>query len=160
ALQRWLGDWKRGGSPLGSLPLPALSAETSLRILRSPRPGAQQTQLTLGCAVPVRTEQDLAALEVLGEDLRMRLHQVARTAAAATYGCQSEVRLDRGVADLRLHGARDERGLVRVLALARRAVEALGTEPIPAERFELARWRQGIRFTGRLEHAATLGRTL
>src|SRR5262249_9752605 len=135
ALQRWLGDWKRGGSPLGSLPLPALSPATSLRILRAPPPGAQQTQLTLASSVPARTSQDLAALEVLGEDLRMRLHQVARTALGATYGFQSEVRLDRGVADLRVHGALDERGLVRVLALARRAVEALGTEPIPAERF-------------------------
>ena len=160
ALGRWLGDWKRSGPPLGPLPLPTPKPAEPSRILKSPRPGAQQTELSIGCAVPIRTEADLAAAGVLGEDLRMRLHQLARSALGATYGFESTVRLERGVADLRIQGSVDDRGLARILALARRAVETLGTEPLPAERFELARWRHGIRFTGILEHADALGRTL
>lgn len=160
AVRRQLGSWKRAGDPLGALPSAPGEDRDGPRIRKSARPGAPLTEITLACATPVESEVDLAALEVLAEDLRTRLHQTARTTLGASYGFGSRVLLERGVGELRVVGDVDDRGLVRVLALARHEGRQLGVGALPAERFDLARWRQGLRAAAGLEHADTLGRAI
>jgi zinc protease len=160
AVQRQLAGWKREGEPLGLLSPPPGDERVAPQIRKSARPGARLTEITLACATRIGSEIDLAALQVLGEDLRARLHQTARTSLGASYGFNSRVLLERGVGELRVVGDVDDRGLVRVLALTRHEGAQLGSNPLPADRFDLARWRQGLRATAGLEHADTLGRNI
>lgn len=157
AVERQLGSWNRPGDPLGELPLPPGSEGAEPRIIKSARPGARLTEVTLACAVRIHSESERAAFEVLGEDIRSRLHQTARTSLGASYGFGAKIVLERAVGELRVTGDVDERGLVRVLALTRHEAGQLGAATLPADRFDLARWRQGIRTTAQLEHADTLG---
>src|SRR5262249_25332437 len=136
AVQGQLGGWKSDGVVLGPLPAPPGDDREGPRIQKSARPGAKLTEITLACAAPVSSENDLAALQVLGEDLRTRLHQTARTNLGASYGFGSRVLLERGVGELRVLGDVDDRGLVRVLALARHEAAQLGVAALSPERVQ------------------------
>jgi predicted Zn-dependent peptidase len=160
AVERQLGSWNRPGDPLGELPLPPGAEGAEPRIVKSARPGARLTEVTLACAVRIHSETERAALEVLGEDIRSRLHQTARTSLGASYGFGAQVKLERAVGELRVTGDVDERGLVRILALTRHEAGQLGAATLPADRFDLARWRRGIRTTAQFEHADILGQEI
>ena len=161
AVRRLLEDWSPRAKPRPEgAALFVRPADASVPMFSTARPGARQTLVTLGCAVPVASENDLAALRVLGERLAMRLHQTSRLVLGATYGFSDSVTVKRGIGELRVSGALEERGLNRVLALVRHEAAMLGSGTIAAEELDRIRWREGIKSNARLQHATELGLAL
>ena len=161
AVRRLMEDWapRSNRTPL-SLLLASRAPETPVPVLTTPRPGARQTVATFGCAVPVRSAEDLAALHVLGERIAMRLHQTSRVVLGATYGFSHSEDVKRGIGELRVSGALEERGLTRVLALLRREAATLGTQTLSRDDLDRVRWREGIKSNARMQHATDLGLAL
>jgi zinc protease len=157
AAREWLGDWKATAPAPQPLALPRPRADQPVPEVSTAWPGAVQTTVTLGCTTPAETEVQAAALRVLAGRLESRLHAQARTALGATYGFQSRVRVSRGVGELRVRGAIDQRGLPRILAMVRHEADALGRSAFSEADLAVARWREGIRANGRYDHAAALG---
>jgi predicted Zn-dependent peptidase len=161
AVRRLMEDWApRSNRKLPSLVLASRAPEAGVPVLTTARPGARQTVATFGCAVPVTSGEDLAALRVLGERIAMRLHQTSRVVLGATYGFSHTEEVKRGIGELRVTGALEERGLTRVLALLRREATTLGTQPLARDEFDRVRWREGIKSNARMQHAMDLGLAL
>jgi predicted Zn-dependent peptidase len=141
----WLGDWKRPASPVPpTAVIVGRTVDESVPQVATERGDAQQITLRLGCVVPVTTPAQLAAVHVLAERLETRLHQASRLALGATYGFTGAVRPSRGLAQLDIQGAVEERAVARLSALMKRDAEALGKEPITAEDLGRFRWREGV----------------
>lgn len=161
AVRQLLEDWApKARRTAATVVLPSSPVDAPVPVLTTARPGARQTVATLGCAVPVNAGQDLAALRVLAERMSMRLHQTSRLVLGATYGFSHSVELKRGIGELRVSGALEERGLTRVLALLRRDAATLGSQALPTDELDRARWREGIKSNARLQHATDLGMAL
>jgi predicted Zn-dependent peptidase len=157
----FLGGWKRKAPALP--PVPAIagrSVDEPVPQVGTDRADAQQTTLSLACVVPVKSPAQLAAVRVLAERLETRMHQAARLALGATYGFAGDVRLARGLAELNVHGAVEERALPRITALMKRDAEALGKEPISADELGRIRWREGITSSFRNGRSFELSRAL
>src|SRR5262249_42243419 len=90
--------------------------------------------------------------------IEMRLHQASRLALGATYGFQGRVGLSRGLAQLEVQGAVEERAVARLAALMKRDADALGKEPISADDLGRSRWREGISSSFRCARPSGLGR--
>jgi zinc protease len=160
AARRLLDDWTPSvKGKAGELVL-APRPDASVSVLSTARAGARQTVATLGCAARVTTAEDLVALRVLGEGLSMRLHQTSRVVLGVTYGFSQSVSVKRGIGELRVSGALEDRGLTRILALLRHEAATLGTRPLVADELERARWREGIKSNARLQHSTDLGLAL
>jgi predicted Zn-dependent peptidase len=157
-VRRLMEDWApRSNRKPASLVLASRAPDAPVPMLTTARPGARQTVATFGCAVPVTTGEDLAALRVLGERIAMRLHQTSRVVLGATYGFSHTEDVKRGIGELRVSGALEERGLTRVLALLRHEAATLGTQALTRDELDRVRWREGIKSNARLQHATDLG---
>lgn len=157
----WMGGWKRASAAVP--PMPTLSGrgpEEPVPQVVSERQDAQQITLRLACAVQVKTPAQLASINVLAERMETRLHQTSRVAMGATYGFSRSVGLSRGLAQLDVRGAVEERGLARVAALMRRDVDALGREPLSLDDLNRYRWREGVTSAFRYGRAFGLSRAL
>jgi len=160
AIHRSFDSWKSDAKANASVPvLPDSTAAAPVSVVRTPRPGAQQTTLTIACAVPLGSIADIAALQVLAERAATKLNQMARLALGASYGFHKSVKVVSGVGQAEVQGAVDDRALPRLLALARGQAGALGLAPSSDEMSRFV-WREGIRSGSRLEGSLVLSRAL
>jgi zinc protease len=140
----WLGGWS-GAADSAPRPVSAPSARpTGTQIVRTDRPGAKQTELSMGCSLPQLPPKDLVALRMLGERMRRRMGEFARSTLGGSYGFQGGATLHREAALIEVSGAVDERALTRALALARKELEELGHLEVPDDEVARLQWRLGI----------------
>jgi zinc protease len=129
-------------------------------ISKTPRPGARQTELRLGCAIPLQTPADRAAAHVLAARLGGRMHRFARQMLGATYGFWDQVVPRSGVLELGVGGTVDSAGAAKVLAVFRSEADNLGARPMEPADFSRAQWDAGLASSMRYESSGDLAGAL
>ena len=128
-----------------------------LRTFRVERPSAKQTELLLGCAARPTDARDAIALELLGARLRSRLESFARGRSGGTYGVAGGTRISRRLSRIKLSSLIDDRNLTRVLALARKELEELGSLRLAGDELDRLKWHLGLTKTVAYGGSAELG---
>jgi len=157
----YFGGWKPKSNvlPYITAALPQ-RPEGPVPAVKQVRPGARQTELRLGCAVPASTPADRAAAEVLAQRVGGRLHRFARQMLGASYGFFARATPRPGLIELEVGGTVDARGVARVLALLRSEADNLGTRPLDAADFARAQWDAGLVASTRYEDSGRLAPAL
>jgi len=157
----YFGGWrpKTDRAAFLTAPLPS-RGEGPVPVVKLARPGARQTELRLGCAMPLRGSGDRAAADVLAVRIETRLHRFARQMLGSTYGFGSRVVPRSGVLELQVSGTVDASGVAKVLALLRSEAANLGTRPLEPNDFARAQWDAGLRASTRYEDSRSLAFTL
>ena len=157
----YFGGWRPKADQPAFLTAPLPSrGEGPVPVVKLARPGARQTELRLGCAMPLRGSGDRTAADVLAVRIETRLHRFARQMLGATYGFGSRVVPRSGVLELQVAGTVDASGAARVLALLRSEAANLGTRPLDPNDFARAQWDAGLRASTRYEDSRSLAFTL
>lgn len=115
-----------------------------VQVVRVDRPGLQQTELRLGCSIPEPSQTDVLALRLLGSRLTARLGSLARSSLGGSYGFYGGANFHRQASNLDIHGMVDGSALTRVLAVARKELDELGSVKVSDEELGILKWRQGI----------------
>ena len=157
----YFGGWRPKADQPAFLTAPLPSrGEGPVPVVKLARPGARQTELRLGCAMPLRGSGDRAAADVLAVRIETRLHRFARQMLGSTYGFGSRVVPRSGVLELQVSGTVDASGAARVLALLRSEAANLGTRPLDPNDFARAQWDAGLRASTRYEDSRSMAFTL
>jgi zinc protease len=127
---------------------------------KTPRPGARQTEFRLGCAIPMKTQEERAAAEVLAARLGGRMERFARQMLGATYGFSHQLVPRSGLLELGVVGSVDDAGAMKVLAIFKSEAENLGSRPLEAADFSRAQWEAGLAAGTRYESSSELARAL
>ncbi|MGO9831599.1 MAG: M16 family metallopeptidase [Myxococcaceae bacterium] len=146
-IRDWLESWQGEQDPRAEAP-PASAGEeavpTQVRVIRIDRPGVKQTDIRLGCSVRTENSADRIAVRLLAGRIRGRLWNLARTSLGGSYGFSGGASFYRQRSFLAVEGSVDDQTLTRVLAVARRELDELGSVKPNAEELGLLKWRQGI----------------
>jgi hypothetical protein len=86
----------------------------------------------------------MLALRLLGASLSGRLAGFARSTLGGSYGFHGGAALHRDASGLDIRGRVDGNALTRVLAIATKQMDELGTIPMTDDELGLLKWRQGI----------------
>jgi zinc protease len=147
--ERLVRDWFEGwqgtlDSRAEAQPRPASEQTAPVQVVRVDRPGAQQTEIRLGCSLPDPSQNDVLALRLLGAHLRGRLGNLARSNLGGSYGFHGGAYAHRRAANLDVSGLVDSSAVTRVLAVARKELDDLGTVKLTRDDLDVLKWRQGI----------------
>jgi predicted Zn-dependent peptidase len=119
-----------------------------VRIIAIERPGAQTTEIRLGCSVEPQNQTDLVAMRMLGARLRAKLGTLARSTLGGSDGFSGGSEVQRQATRLDVGGSVDGRALVPVLAAARQELATLEDFKATADEVALMSWRQGVSWNG------------
>jgi zinc protease len=160
-VRSYFGGWKpkadRTAYASGTL---AGRGAAPVPLVKVVRPGARQTELRFGCAVPASTVAERAAAEVLAQRLGGRMHRFARQMLGTSYGFYGSVTPRLGVIELEVGGSVDAAGAAKVLALLRSEATNLGSRPLDPVDFARAQWDAGLRASTRYEDSSRLAPAL
>ncbi len=142
--RRWLGRWN-GTSASPDAPFIEPTRDIgSLRTFRVERPGAKQTEVLMGCAVQPKTAPDAIALRLLATRLQHRMQSFARSRFVGAYSVSASTPIARRLGHVQLGLFVDDRNLSRVLAMASKELEELGSLRTSDEELGEMKWRLGI----------------
>jgi zinc protease len=149
--------WKGAKDPKAEAQLGKLTERSGpVRVLAIERPGAEATEIRVGCSVEPQSQSDLVAMHMLGARLRAKLGTLARSTLGGSDGFSGGTALQRQAARLDVTGTVDARGLVAVLGAARKELAALEDLKPADDELALLKWRQGIAWNGRYTTNAEL----
>jgi zinc protease len=162
AVRAWFEGWRATSDkpPRATGGLPARPVDQPVALVKTPRPGARQVEIALGCAVPLRTWKEQLAADLLMSRMETRLHRFARLALGSSYGMHKSVSSQPGMLQLSLRGSVDDRGAARTLALLRNEAEGLGKSPPDAQEVLRSQWDEGVRLSTAYETSSGLGAAL
>jgi zinc protease len=141
--------WHQDADRRTEAPLGQLSERVGpVRLLTVDRPGAQDTEIRVGCSVHSQTDAELVALRLIGARLKTKLSTLARTTLGGSDGFTGGASFDREVSHLDVAGAVDARSLIPVLASARREIASLEDLQLAEDEVALLKWRQGTAWNG------------
>jgi predicted Zn-dependent peptidase len=159
-VRSYFGGWRRKEPAPFRDGSPAQRTERPVLTVKTPRPGARQTELRLACTAPATTPADRAAAEVLAQRLAGRLHRFARQMLGTSYGFFGRATPRPGLVEIEVGGTVDSRGVARVLALLRSEADNLGARPLEAADFARAQWDAGLLASTRYEDSSSLAPAL
>jgi zinc protease len=163
AMQRakdYLEDWSPRANRPGALEGVPPPQDGPVRVVRTARPGARQTELRLGCSIAIEKPEDDVASEMLLSRLGGRLESLARGSLAASYGFDIRRTRHRGFDVLDLQGLVDSAGVNRVLGVLLKEAEGLASYQVPEEDLGRLRWSLGGEFNVSLQRTRTVSSTL
>jgi zinc protease len=144
-VRSWFEGWEGAQDPRGEAhPPSAASIDGPVQVIHVDRPGAKQTEIRLGCSMPTSNQTDTIALRLLGARITGRLSNLARTSLGGSYGFQGGATVHRQVSGLDVSGNVDAHALTRVLAVARRELDGLGSVNVTEDELGLLKWHQGL----------------
>ena len=153
----WRSKADRAAFLTGSLPS---RGDGPVPVVKVAWPGARQTQLTLGCAMPLKGTADRAAAHVVAARVGTKIERFARRMLGSTYGFRSRVTPRSGTLELEVSGSVDNGGAAKVLALLRSEAANLGSRPFEPEDFTRAQWDAGLRASTGYENSESLALAL
>jgi zinc protease len=157
----YFDSWKGAANPKAEVPLGKVTERIGpVQVIAINRPGAQETEIRIGCSVNPQSQTDLTALRILGSRLRTKLGTLARGALGGSDGFSGGSDFQRQAARLDVAGSVDERALVPVLAAARQELAALDDYKPTDDELALLKWRQGIAWNGSYTTNAELAKEL
>lgn len=160
-IRDWFDGWDGRQDPRAEAhETAAPEKDGPVSVVRVDRPGMKQTEIRLGCAVPEPNQLERIALRLLGARIRGRLYSLARSSLGGSYGFSGGAALYRQTSTLSIAGLVDDRSLNRVLAVARKEMDELGTTKLTEDELGLLKWRQGLAANLRYTTNASLGRAL
>ncbi len=164
-IHEWFDGWKGKRDPRAEVPAGTLRERSGpVRLLTVDRPGAEQTEIRLGCSIetesPVRSSVDWLALRMLGARLRTRLGTLARSTLGGSAGFSGGASLQKTVGRLDIAGTVDDRALPPVLAAARSDLADLDDLKLDENELALLKWREAMASNGRYATNAELARAL
>jgi zinc protease len=141
----WFEGW-HGAVDSRAEAQPRRAGETTapVQVVRVDRAGAQQTEIRLGCSLPDPSQNEALASRLLGAHLRGRLGNLARSNLGGSYGFHGGAYTHRQAANLDVSGFVDSSALTRVLAVARKELDDLGTVKLTQDDLDVLKWHQGI----------------
>ncbi len=131
-----------------------------VRLLTVDRPGAERTEIRLGCGIEPQSPTDLLAIRMLGARLRTKLGTLARTTLGGSEGFAGGATLSRAGARVDVAGAVDSRALTPVLVAARSELAALDDLTLGEDELALLKWRQAMGWNTRYTTNVELARGL
>ncbi len=151
SVHEWFEGWKgqrdgRGEAPAGKLK----ERKGPVHVLTVDRPGAERTEIRIGCGIETESATDLLAMRILGARLRTKLGTLARSTLGGSDGFSGGALLQRAVARVDVAGTVDARALTPVLAAARQELAALEDLKLGEDELALLKWRQAMGWNGRL----------
>jgi zinc protease len=159
-VRHYFGGWKhKDEAPFLSGSLPQ-RADGPVPTVKTPRPGARQTELRLACVAPATTPAERAAAEVLAQRLQGRLHRFARQMLGTSYGFFGRATPRPGLVEIEIGGTVDSNGVAKVLALLRSEANNLGSRPLEPAEFARAQWDAGLIASTRYEDSTRLAPAL
>lgn len=142
----WFDGWHGTPDARAEAQPHAVADQAAPQVVRVDRPGLQQTEIRLGCSMPNPTAVEMMALRLLGARLAARLEALARSNLGGSYGFHGGAEFHREASGLNVRGLVDGSALTRVLAVARKELDELGTVKVNDEDLGILKWRQGIAF--------------
>lgn len=138
----WLSDWKGARGAESPPPPPEVGPARPVQVLRTPRPGATQTQVSWGCPLPGADAAAEARYDLMAELASRRLHRQVRTALGASYGFSgTSLVYEGGAAHLEVHGAVENAQLPQTLDALRQTLGQLSEGHWQPVELEAARQR-------------------
>ncbi len=164
-VRQYFDGWRGVGDPQVEAPSGTLKERKGpVRILTVDRPGAERTEIRIGCGIqpenPAFALVDFLALRMLGAQLRTKLGTLARSILAGSDGFSGGAAFQRSAARLDVTGTVDGRALIPVLTAARNALSALDDLKMGEDDVALLRWRQAMGWNGRYATNAELAQGL
>jgi zinc protease len=151
-VKQYLGGWSDKGTPVevpAVPPPPKPGAQT--RLLITPRPDAQQTQVQVACRLPETTPEAEARYALMSSVMQARLWRQMRERMGATYGFQVGTWMARGgAAHLQIEGMVARQHLETSLSTIRAALTDYAQRGVPEAELEAARGRLLAEHTVRL----------
>ncbi len=160
-VRQWFEKWKGAQDPKAEAQLGKLTERTGpVRVLAIERPGAEETEIRVGCSVEPRSQTDLIAMNMLGARLRAKLGTLARSTLGGSEGFFGGASAQRQAARLDVAGSVDARALIAVLGAARKELAGLEDLKPTDDELALLKWRQGIAWNGSYTTNAELAQGL
>ncbi|MGO9832487.1 MAG: insulinase family protein [Myxococcaceae bacterium] len=161
SVHEWFEGWKgqrdgRGEAPAGKL----RERKGAVHVVTVDRPGAERTEIRIGCGIEAQSPTDLLAMRILGARLRTKLGTLARSTLGGSDGFSGGAMLQRGTARVDVAGTVDARALNPVLVAARQELAALDDLKLTEDELALLRWRQAMGWNTRLTTNAALAQGL
>jgi zinc protease len=125
-------------------PKPVAELGGAVEVVRVDRPGVKQTEIRVGCSLSAPTINDRIALSLLGRRIATRLNSFARSNLGGSYGFRGGTSFHRQLSGLDVNGTVDDKALTRVLAVASKELNEVGTVKLTDDELGLLKWRQGI----------------
>ncbi len=160
-VREYFDSWQGARDPKAEADLGSLKERHGpVRILAIDRPGAETTEIRLGCSVEPKSQVEVAAIRMLGARLRTRLGTLARSTLGGSDGFGGGSALERQAARVDVGGSVDGRSLVAVLGAARQELAGLEDFKPSEDEVALLKWRQGIAWNGSYTSNAELAKEL
>lgn len=162
-VHQWFDGWKGQRDPRSQAARGSLAERRGpVRILTVDRPGAERTEIRLGCGVQSQTGswKDLLALRLLGARLRTKLASLARSTLAGSDGFDGGASFQLSAARLDIAGTVDGRALNPVLTVARTELAGLEDLKLTEDELALLKWREAMLWNGRYATNAELAQAL
>jgi len=141
----WFEGWEGAPDARAEAGLkPVAAPGDSVQVVRVDRPGMKQTEIRVGCSLPAASTNDRIALRLLGARMTSRLGSFARSNLGGSYGFRGGASFHRQLSGLDVDGTVDDKALTRVLAVARKELDEIGTVKLTDDELGLLKWRQGI----------------
>jgi zinc protease len=148
-VREYFDRWKGERDPKAEAQLGKLTERVGpVRVVAIERPGAEMTEIRVGCSVEPKSQADRVAMEMLGTRLRAKLGTLARSTLGGSDGFSGGSDLGRQAVRLDVGGSVDARALVPVLAAARQELAGLEEFKPTEDEVALLKWRQGIAWNG------------
>jgi zinc protease len=160
-VREYFDDWKGAQDPKAEANLGKLTERHGpVRVLAIDRPGAETTEIRVGCSVEPKNQAELVAIRLLGTRLRAKLGTLARSTLGGSDGFAGGSALERQAARVDVGGSVDGRSLVAVLGAARQELAGLEDFKPTEDEVALLKWRQGIAWNGSYTTNAELAKEL
>jgi zinc protease len=160
-VREYFDGWQGAQDPKAEARLGTLTERPGpVRVLAIDRPGAETTEIRIGCSVEPKSQADLVAMRMLGSRIRTKLGTLARSTLGGSDGFAGGSDLERQAARLDVGGSVDGRALVAVLGAARQELAALEDFKPTEDEVALLKWRQGIAWNGSYTTNAELAKEL
>ena len=164
-VHQWFDGWKGQRDPRAQAAGGTLKERKGpVRVLTVDRPGAERTEIRIGCGFQpdggTRSGTDLVALKLLGARLRTKLTTLARTTLGGSDGFAGGASFQLSAARLDVAGTVDGRALNPVLAAARSELVALEDLKVTEDELALLKWREAMGWNGRYATNAELAQAL
>ncbi len=160
-VREYFDGWKGAREPKAEADVGTLTERHGpVRVLAIDRPGAETTEIRLGCSVQPKSQADMVAIRMLGARLRTKLGSLARSTLGGSAGFSGGSALENQAARVDVGGSVDGRSLVAVLGAARQELAGLEDFKPTEDEVALLKWRQGIAWNGSYTTNAELAKEL
>jgi zinc protease len=157
----YFDGWKGAQDPKDEAPPGKLTERIGpVRVLAIDRPGAETTEIRIGCSVEPKSQTDLVAMRMLGARLRAKLGTLARSTLGGSDGFSGGSDLERQATRVDVAGSVDARALIPVLTAARQELAGLEEFKPTEDEVNLLKWRQGTAWNGSFTTNAELAKEL